>query len=110
MKLITNILPRRNGTVTAVAGGKDWTFSTDENGEIVGDVDGDEALAELLATGNFQPYDELDLSRAAVLAGADVDPDDGDEEDLDEEDAAGGLPVEAGTRPVSKPGRGRKAR
>jgi hypothetical protein len=112
MKLMTDIIPRRDGTVTAEAGGQKWTFKADENGEMVCEVEGDEALAALLATGNFQPYDEADIGMAASL----VSPAEGDDEhDTDDdgvegEEAPGGLPIEAGTPPAAKPGRGRKAR
>lgn len=105
MKLITDIKPRRDGVVVAFAGGKNWAFKADENGEIVGDVDCPEALAQLLATGNFQPYDEADLAAASILVtGPDADAED------DGEEAVGGLPIEAGTPPAAKPGKGRKAR
>lgn len=112
MKLLTSIKPRRDGVVRATFADKTYTFAADASGDLVGDVDDREALAALLATGNFAPYDEGDLAAAVQIArGSNADAEgDEDEFDGDDEIPAGSLPLEANTPPAAIPGRGRKAR
>lgn len=115
MKLITSIPPRRDGTVVVSLAGCKCTFKADEHGDLVADVDEPAALQQLLATGNFEPYDEADMTRAIEIAQAgaaregDDDQDADDADDADDEDAPDGLPVEANTPPAAKKGKGRKA-
>ena len=115
MKLLTSIPPRRDGTVVACHGEKKFEFKADENGDMVGEVDDPEALGLLLATGNFIPFDENDMAAAVALVQNDGEPDDEDPDDEgdegdDDEVPAGSLPIEAGTPPATRPGKGRKAR
>jgi hypothetical protein len=111
MKLITNIKPRRDGVVHANVAGQAYTFKADEAGDLVCDVDDKEALAALLATGNFAPYEEGDMAAAVQIARASNGTDSEDDDDLEDDDIpAGSLPLEANTPPAAIPGRGRKAR
>lgn len=66
MKLATSIPPRRDGTVRAAGmTGREYTFtSVPPDGELVADVDHDDDLVLLLATGHFYPADPADFDVA----------------------------------------------
>lgn len=58
MKLITDVTPRNDGTVTATVGNTKYVF-TAEGGRLAADVKDDDAMV-LLDTGNFYPATEDD--------------------------------------------------
>lgn len=66
MRLATSITARRDGTVRAAGmAGRSYTFtSTPPDGELVADVEHDDDLALLLATGHFYPADPADFDAA----------------------------------------------
>lgn len=118
MKLLTNITPRADGTVVVEDGKTVYTFVADETGvDLVCDVEGDDLIARLLSTDNFQPADEADFDRADELlralgaksaprvSVADLDPDAGfvDDEPDDDPVDMGAEPVEANTPPAEEP-------
>lgn len=122
MKLLTEIKPRRDGTVRATAkDGTAYVFTPDANGDLTCDVHDEALVAALLATENFWPVDQADYESAVKLvkpvvesqANADAaasgenDEDDGDEADDEADDEAepnmNALPVEAKTPPAAKP-------
>lgn len=111
MKLVTNIKPRRDGTVIVRgAGGVAHVFAPDEAGDLVCDIEDQATLAKLLAQndGNdFSPADPSDFDAAEQLLPKDEDEGagEGDEDGLeglgeDDEAPNGGLPVEANTPPA----------
>lgn len=71
MKLLTSIPPRRDGTVIVTA--KDGTrcvFTPGESGELVGEVQDERTLAELLNGGLFFPADPADYDKAMQMSNA----------------------------------------
>lgn len=113
MKLLTSIPPRADGTVIVHAkDGKDCIFAAGPDGELVGEVEHEETLRDLLRSERFYPADPADYDRAMEVAGplsgaaeedAEVDPDALDDDD---EVVNGGLPVESQTAP--KPSKKKK--
>jgi hypothetical protein len=68
MKLQTDIRPRRDGTVIVrSADGQTFAFAPDGHGELVGEVDDDAVVEQLLAGGLFFPA-EPDAEAAAEAA------------------------------------------
>lgn len=110
MRLITTILPRRDGTVIAKSpdGKRTFTFTADAGGELTCEVDDDETVAHLLRTDSFYPADEADFSLAMQLAddGSGEDGAEGDEGPADDdtgdadEGSVDGAPVESETPAV----------
>jgi hypothetical protein len=113
MRLLTNIPPRRDGTVILRA--KDGTAfifrDADGSGDLVCDVPDDDLVASALRSGFFEPADAEDNAVAEVLLMAgepgpegdeDLDDDDSDDEDSDDEDTEA-LPLEANTPPAAPP-------
>lgn len=114
MKLLTNIKPRSDGTVTFAkpAGAMPAariTFSLESGGDLVADVADDDAISWLLGTGNCEPADEADFERAEALMPAPDAVEEEDEEDDSSESPNGVLPIEAMTPPVKKPRPGKRA-
>lgn len=118
MKLLTEILPRRDGTVRATGqDGTVYVFAPDANGDLVCDVPDVAMVASLLATENFWPVDQADYenavklvqpvvkTQAASAADGDQDPDEEDLDDDGDEDEPNmnALPVEGKTPPSDKP-------
>lgn len=71
MKLMTSIPPRRDGTVTVTA--KDGTrcvFSPGPDGSLVGDVEDEATVAQLLNGGLFFPADPDDYDKALLMSNA----------------------------------------
>lgn len=84
MKLLTSIPPRRDGTVTVTA--KDGTrcvFQPGEGGELVGEVEHEPTVAELLKGGLFFPADPADYDKALALGNTLLPAGDDDDEDDD---------------------------
>ena len=105
MKLLCTIPPNGDGFILAEFEKKvTYRFDADENGDLVAEVDNDKHVAVLLASGNFQPYDETDFSAATDILSSDENDDEGDEGDLDQVDL-NAAPVEALT-----PASGKKPR
>lgn len=122
MKLCTDILPRRDGTVVAPGAGKlKFVFEDRGEGVLTCDVDDEASLALLLSTANFYPFSDEDIGAALALTGSATgddadeghgadgsghdgdDPDDEDDDNPDDlgDDASGvALPVEAATPPA----------
>lgn len=134
MKLLTTIQPRSNGTVIYTEmldtgkPGRSFIFERDtDSGELIADVDDDELVGKMLASDNFQPFEEDDFARAEeLMAAAQAKAVDRvlktgrggkvvsqDADDTFTETLNGGLPVEANTRPVparrARPARSRAA-
>lgn len=117
MKLITNIRPRRDGTVVvhSLDGKKKWTFEADAAGDLVAEVDDDATVAALLRAESAYPADEADFNRAEALlgqrlrAGASDDAldEDGVGDGIEDEGSPDAAPTEAGT---PRSGRGRKSK
>lgn len=111
MKLLTEIAPRRDGTVRAMAkDGNSFVFVADANGDLTCDVTDETLVATLLATGNFWPADREDYESAIKIvepvihnqakADGTLDDEPGDDDDESNPNA---LPFEAQTPPVDKP-------
>lgn len=121
MKLLTSIPPRADGTVIVHAkDGKDCTFAAGPDGELVGEVEHEETLRELLRSERFFPADPADYDRAMEITGPLSSSADEEEEEADpdapgaeDEVVNGGLPVESNTAPkpanAGKGGKGGKA-
>ena len=111
MKLQTSIKPRKDGRVLATgANGKTYIFASDDNGDLVGDVEHEPTIAMLLRTELFTPVDDGDFAAAIELTAEVPDPDELDPDDESDPDA---LPVEANTPPAPvrrKPGPKPKAK
>ena len=104
MKLLCTIEPNEDGFVLAeFEKNVSYQFDPDENGDLVAEVDNDKHVAHLIATGNFQPYDEADFSAATDILSSDENEngDEGNENDLDQVDLNAG-PVEALTPASNK--------
>lgn len=68
MKLATDIKPRDDGTVTAVAPGGEYVFvSGADDDRLIGDVDIDSDVDFLLETGNFYPACEADIDAGIAI-------------------------------------------
>lgn len=69
MKLVTDVTPRADGTVTAIAGGNRYVFKQDDDGRLACEVGSKADSDALLDTGNFYPATEddsaIDLDDAA---------------------------------------------
>lgn len=97
MKLQTSIIPRRDGTVVVTGqDGKKYTFKTDDEGELSGEIEHAPTVASLLAGGLFYPADAADYDAALELSAP------ADDGEMDEHDEGSGLPVEANTPPGRK--------
>jgi hypothetical protein len=104
MELQALIKPRANGTVILRGSeGQAFEFTANGHGDLVCDVDDEKAVANALACGNFQPYNDEDFEKAeALLATALPDDDDNDDDEKDDEPVnPNALPVEAKTPPAS---------
>lgn len=112
MKLITNIKPRRDGTVVvhSLDGKKKWTFESDASGDLVADVDCDATVVALLRNESAYPANEDDFGRAEEMLGqrmrAGDDPE-LDDDPADDEGDPNGAPAESNT---PRSGRGRKSK
>lgn len=90
MKLTTEIIPRRDGTVTATVPATDsvpsgrYTFKQDADGRLVCDVEHESHIGFLLDTGFFYPADEADIEAGidAVNQQQDEGEEGGEEEDV----------------------------
>lgn len=102
MKLITSIIPRRDGTVRVQGdNGETFVFERGAGGEMTGDVSDDATVARLIAGRLFWPAHAEDYDTAAAIASGD---DDAQDHEADA-DAPAPLPLEANTPPVRrKPG------
>ncbi len=113
MRLMTTILPRRDGKVILRSRtGKVYEFVAEQaGGDLVCDVDDEDTIATALLTGDFEPVDVEDQERAGSLLmalggteGVDGEPESepGADDDLDDDDVVDpdALPVEANTDPV----------
>lgn len=117
MKLISNIPPRRDGTVVVKSpdGAKTFTFQR-EGHELVCDVDCDATVALLLRSEAAYPADAADFDHAeelvgerlGVALGADDDGLDG-EDGADDEGSVNAPPAESNTQPAPNVNKGRKA-
>lgn len=102
MKLLTNIPPRRDGTVKLTEAGVTYVFAADAVGDLVCEISDEALVARLLGSDDYQPADEADFDQAAeILAAAkaaaesSIDVDQvsgeadasGDADDLDDDDA-----------------------
>lgn len=70
MKLITDVTPRGDGTVTAITGGNRYVFERDEGGRLACEVESQADADALLDTGNFYPAteDDSEIDTAADAA------------------------------------------
>lgn len=106
MRLMTTILPRRDGKVILRSrAGKVYEFAAEVvGGDLVCNVDDDDTVASALRTGDFEPVEAEDQAHAASLLMSLGGSDDEDGEGLDDEDddgAADAPPEEAHTPPVA---------
>lgn len=113
MKLLTTLAPRSNDTVILRdASLKDpIIFTRDaESRELAAEVPGEALVAQLLASGNFQPHDEADFDAADELLEKFAPKDAADNVQVNADSTGddftevvnGGLPTEANTPPVQK--------
>lgn len=122
MKLVSQLQPRRDGTVIVRdSAGQAHVFSADADGALCCEISDPDLLASLLRTGNFIPADDADFEAATRLAMGDPsgEADDAgglgsDDDDVDDDEVVnGGLPLEANTpaapAPVGRRARQRKA-
>ena len=91
MKLVTDVKPRGDGTVTATAGETRYVFSAGADGRLAAEVANEDHAMLLLDTGNFypeieddtDPADEADAALDASQAAYDLDASDENAADLD---------------------------
>lgn len=114
MKLLTDIPPRRDGTVIlTVSGGQKYTFADNGLGELEADITDEDHIAFAVSTQRFYPADDGDSVLASELVQQRQDKNDGDDEDADDDDKPdmNALPVEANTPPAAfKPAPARRGR
>ncbi|THJ32405.1 hypothetical protein E8K88_11945 [Lampropedia aestuarii] len=67
MKLMSSLVPRKDGTVLFAFGAATYKFLPAGQGQTVADVDDPEAVRHALATGNFYPASEEDEDAAEAL-------------------------------------------
>jgi len=107
MKLETTIPPRTNGVVfVTVMDGTRYEFKP-EGGRLLAEIADEKHVGWMLSTGHFAPADEEDFVAASALMADDGEADEADE--VEDEPDMDALPIEAGTPPVKKRGRPRKA-
>lgn len=71
MKLLTNIIPRKDGTIILEAGGRKYVFKPDDSGALVCDIDDSALVGRLLAMDDmYEPADDADFDDAERLVGA----------------------------------------
>lgn len=121
MKLLCVLEPNTEGFAQASFGSgprdfKEYLFEPDENDDLVGNVDDESHVAQLLKSGNFVPYGEHDFQAASAILESDAlgdleDDDDIEAEDDEVETLGDGAPIEALTPPSKKsPRKAREAR
>ena len=67
MKIATVIRPRADGTVIFAHKGEQFVFAREDDGVLVCDVEGDEAVRAMLATDRFYPLQADDEPAAQAL-------------------------------------------
>jgi hypothetical protein len=73
MKLGTDTIPRKDGTVVARFGDVAYTFIRGDDGVLSCDVGNDDHIEALINTGNFYPVSEGDYDAAIEVLSSDYD-------------------------------------